>query len=249
LAFTGAARAIRRQRATGAATRRNLQVALSNEADLVTRRLIAIVLSRTTLGTRALHPLDDVRVDRPERLLLGSVPRPEFQQQDRVAPGATIDCIHRLWFPRAFLSLIVPNTVSRQAFAMLTRVTPQIAIVPHQYLYERTISLPSTCNPDHRRFYMTATPLIEKEDALEPNRCRIRHLADSDLSDDYSIPPGRHRGGCDEIGLMIPSIQESSLRLHTGNSLIRHDSMDQPLLASPRRSVGDECQVSRRTDL
>jgi hypothetical protein len=103
--------------------------------------------------------------------------------------------------------------------------------------------------PDHRRFCMTATPLIEKEDALEPNRCRIRHLTDSDLSDDYSIPPGRHRGGCDEIGLMIPSIQESSLRLHTGNSLIRHDSMDQPLLAPPGRSVGDECQVSRRTDL
>jgi hypothetical protein len=59
---------------------------------------------------------------------------------------------------------------------MLTRVTLQTAIVRDQYLYERRISLPSTWNPDHRRFYMTATPLIGEEDALEPIRYRIQHL-------------------------------------------------------------------------
>jgi hypothetical protein len=128
---------------------------------------------------------------------------------------------------------------------MLTRVTPQTAIVRDQYLYERRISLPSTWNPDHRRFYMTATPLIGEEDALEPIRYRIQHLTDNDLSYDYSITPDRHPGSCDEIGLMIQKIQQSSRRIRAVNSSIWHNSMDQPPpLALHGRSVGDECQAS-----
>jgi ADP-heptose:LPS heptosyltransferase/SAM-dependent methyltransferase len=125
----------------------------------------------------------------------------------------------------------------REWFRVLNTDGFLIIIVPHQYLYERSISPPSIWNRDHRRFYTTATLLIEIEDALEPNTYRVRHLADNDLGYDYSMPPDHHPGGCYEIELVIQKIAQPSWRIRTGSSSIAYDSpsieRDSPTLAPP----------------
>lgn len=82
-----------------------------------------------------------------------------------------------------------------------------ITAVPHQFLYERSIALPSRWNLDHRRFYTAASLLREFEEALDPLSFRVRHLEDNDRDFDYSIPPECHAGGSYEIIFVIEKIQ------------------------------------------
>ena len=81
-----------------------------------------------------------------------------------------------------------------------------IIMVPHQYLYEKRIALPSRYNADHKRFYTPASLLQDVEAALSPNSYRVRHLADNDAGYEYGIPPERHSGGSYEIELVIEKI-------------------------------------------
>jgi SAM-dependent methyltransferase len=79
-----------------------------------------------------------------------------------------------------------------------------VIVVPHQYLFERRLKLPSLSNSDHKRFYTPASLLKEVEEAFEPNSYRVRHLVDNDLGFDYSIPPwSPHVSGCYEIELVL----------------------------------------------
>ncbi len=128
----------------------------------------------------------------------------------------------------------------REWFRVLNADGFLVIIVPHQYLYERKISLPSIWNPDHRRFYTIATLLKEIEGALEPNTYRVRHLADNDLGYDYSIPPDYHPSGCYEIELVIQKIQQPSWHIHEGNPSIENLSLTQPPpSASDARTAGN----------
>lgn len=88
-----------------------------------------------------------------------------------------------------------------------------VICVPHQYLYERRLTLPSQWNPDHRRFYTPATLMADVEAALEPNSYRVRHLIDNDLGYDYTIPPHQHPGGSYEIELVVEKIAPPSWHL------------------------------------
>lgn len=128
----------------------------------------------------------------------------------------------------------------REWFRVLKNDGYLIITVPHQFLYERKLSPPSRWNLDHRRFYTTATLLIEIEDALEPNSYRVRHLIDNDLNYDYSVSPDRHSGGCYEIELVIQKIEQPSWRVHTDDSSIAHNSMNpSPPAAMSGQSAGD----------
>lgn len=80
-----------------------------------------------------------------------------------------------------------------------------VTVVPHQYLYERRVALPSA-HPDHRHLFTPSTLLGVFEGALVPNTWRVRHLADNDLFYDYAIDPGQHPVGCYEIELVIEKI-------------------------------------------
>ncbi len=88
-----------------------------------------------------------------------------------------------------------------------------VICVPHQYLYEKRLALPSQWNPDHRRFYTPATLMADVEAALEPNSYRVRHLIDNDLGYDYAIPPHLHPGGSYEIELVVEKITPPAWRL------------------------------------
>src|SRR6266496_52261 len=134
--------------------------------------------------------------------------------------------------------VVDPRPVLREWLRVLNPGGFLVIIVPHQYLYERRISLPSMWNPDHRRFYTTATLLIEIQDALEPNTYRIRHLADNDLDYDYSIPPENHPSGCYEIELVIEKIQRPAWRIDGGNSSVADASVVEPLPPAIRGRSG-----------
>jgi SAM-dependent methyltransferase len=82
-----------------------------------------------------------------------------------------------------------------------------IITVPHQYLYEKKIKLPSNWNFGHRRFYMPDTLLMEIKWALPPNHWRLRECYDNDKDYDYSIPPDEHAGGAYEIVCVIQKIE------------------------------------------
>lgn len=81
-----------------------------------------------------------------------------------------------------------------------------VIIVPHQFLYEKKLGMPSNWSEEHLRFYTPASLLSEVEAALEPNSYRIRHFCDNDLWFDYAIGPDRHSFGCYEIELVLEKI-------------------------------------------
>ncbi len=81
-----------------------------------------------------------------------------------------------------------------------------IIAVPHQFLYERKLSLPSRWNSDHKRFYTVASLMTEVEEALDPLACRVRFLEENDDGFDYAVPPDQHSRGCYEIVLVIERI-------------------------------------------
>jgi hypothetical protein len=72
-----------------------------------------------------------------------------------------------------------------------------VLVVPHMFLCERRLVLPSPWSPDQRRLYTVRTLLEEIEEALPPNSYRVRLAADCDEGYDYAAPPlapplGRH---------------------------------------------------------
>jgi SAM-dependent methyltransferase len=88
-----------------------------------------------------------------------------------------------------------------------------IVSVPHQFLYERRLSLPSRWNQDHKRFYTPASLLAEVESSLEPNTYRLRYLTDNDARFTYSSTPEVHPGGCYEIELVLEKIAEPAWKV------------------------------------
>jgi SAM-dependent methyltransferase len=81
-----------------------------------------------------------------------------------------------------------------------------VCVVPHQFLYEKRRSLPSSWNADHKRFYTPASLLHEVEASLRPNTYRVRHLRDNDEGFTYDIGPEAHSGGGYEIELVVQKI-------------------------------------------
>jgi SAM-dependent methyltransferase len=81
-----------------------------------------------------------------------------------------------------------------------------VCVVPHQFLYEKRRSLPSSWNADHKRFYTPASLLREFEMSLWPNTYRVRHLRDNDDGYSYGVGPEAHAGGGYEIELVIQKI-------------------------------------------
>jgi len=106
-------------------------------------------------------------------------------------------CMEHVWFAHKTL----------QEHFRVTKIGGFIVmIVPHQFLYEKRLFLPSIFNPDHKRMFTPATLLSLVEEALDPNTYRVRHLCDNDRFYDYSIPPEKHAFGCYEIELVLERI-------------------------------------------
>jgi hypothetical protein len=71
-----------------------------------------------------------------------------------------------------------------------------IVVVPHQFLYERKLQVPSRTESRHLRFYTPGALLAEIEEALDPCGYRVRFLADNDTEYDYHADlESRPKGG------------------------------------------------------
>ena len=81
-----------------------------------------------------------------------------------------------------------------------------IVIVPHQFLYERKLQVPSRYDRAHLRFYTPGALLAEIEEALDPCRYRVRLLADHDADFDDRAPLNTVPQGGHEIVLCLQKI-------------------------------------------
>ncbi len=87
-----------------------------------------------------------------------------------------------------------------------------VVIVPHQFLYERKLRLPSLRNPLHRRFYTPNTLLADIEEAIDPCEYRIRFLGENDEGYDYQVGLGAEPVGGQDIVVALERIVPPSWR-------------------------------------
>lgn len=81
-----------------------------------------------------------------------------------------------------------------------------IVIVPHAFLHERRLALPSPWRPGQRRLYTPASLLTEVEEALVPNSYRVRWLGDLDRGYDYGLDPHLAPSGDSDVALVLERI-------------------------------------------
>ena len=82
-----------------------------------------------------------------------------------------------------------------------------VIAVPHQFLFERKLSLPSRFDTSHQRFYTAASLLLEIEEALDPLSYRVRFLEDNDSGFDYAKPPKRAPSGSCELVAVLEKLE------------------------------------------
>ncbi len=97
---------------------------------------------------------------------------------------------------------------SLQAWFAMLRVGGRLAIeVPHAFLCERELALPSRRHPSRRRLYTPASLLAEVEEALAPNSYRVRLIRDHDDGYDYALASDTPRVGAHDILLVLERIE------------------------------------------
>jgi hypothetical protein len=87
-----------------------------------------------------------------------------------------------------------------------------IITVPHQFLYERKLRLPSRRNPLHRRFYTPNTLLADIEEAIDPCECRVRYVGDNDSLYDYAVQLDKEPDGGQDLVVAIEKIDRPMWR-------------------------------------
>ena len=130
---------------------------------------------------------------------------PDYDGKTLPFPDASVDCVfsshclEHIWFPQEAI---------RDQFRTLKVGGYIVCIVPHKFLYEKRLFPPSIFNPDHKRFFTSATLLNLYEESLPPNSYRIRHLYENDLWFDYQLGPSVHSLGCYEIELVLEKLNQ-----------------------------------------
>ena len=81
-----------------------------------------------------------------------------------------------------------------------------VVVVPHAFLYERQLALPSRFRPEQRRLYTPGALTEEIEESLAPNSYRIRWLGDDDRGYDYARTDDLEPVGARDVMLAIERI-------------------------------------------
>ncbi len=87
-----------------------------------------------------------------------------------------------------------------------------IVTVPHQFLYERKLRLPSRRNRSHRRFYTANTLLADIEEALDPCQYRVRFLGENDAGYEYVAGLNKDVDGGQDIVLAVEKLARPAWR-------------------------------------
>lgn len=81
-----------------------------------------------------------------------------------------------------------------------------VIVVPHQFMLERKLTLPSRIDRSHIRYYTPGTLMAEIEEAIDPLEYRVRCLFDNDCDYDYTIDLDRPPSGAGDIVLCLQKI-------------------------------------------
>ena len=81
-----------------------------------------------------------------------------------------------------------------------------VVVVPHAFLHERQLELPSRWNPAQRHLYSPGTLMEQVEEALAPNSYRVRLLADDDTDYAYDTPSTLEPAGHSDVLLVLERI-------------------------------------------
>lgn len=81
-----------------------------------------------------------------------------------------------------------------------------IVVVPHAFLYERQLGLPSPWRAEQRRLYTPGSLLQEIEEALVPNSYRVRWAGDLDQGYDYALSPTFEPQGRSDAAVVLEKI-------------------------------------------
>ncbi|WP_145988116.1 glycosyltransferase family 9 protein [Sphingobium amiense] len=95
----------------------------------------------------------------------------------------------------------------QQWFASTTLDGHLIVTVPHAFLYDRQIMLPSPWDRRNRRLYTPAALVKEIEEALPPNSYRLRLVSDDDRGYDYGRSDARPPMGSSDIVAVLQKIE------------------------------------------
>ena len=87
-----------------------------------------------------------------------------------------------------------------------------VITVPHQFLYERKLRLPSRRNRLHRRFYTANTLLADIEEALDPCQYRIRFLGENDAGYDFGAELNSDAEGGQDIVVALEKLAPPAWR-------------------------------------
>jgi hypothetical protein len=94
----------------------------------------------------------------------------------------------------------------REWFALVKPGGHLIVIVPHAFLYERQLALPSPWRTQQRRLYTPGTLAQELEEALLPNEYRVRWLGDLDEDYDYGLARDVEPSGNSDVAVVLERI-------------------------------------------
>lgn len=86
-------------------------------------------------------------------------------------------------------------------------------IVPHSFLFDQQLALPSTLRPQQLRLYSPSLLLSEVEEALEPNSYRVRLLEDLDEGFNYGANTRPNPQGFSDIVLILEAIAQPAWAL------------------------------------
>ncbi len=167
--------------------------------------------------------------DESRKALLPTSARVEVNASDAAEAQAAVRALRD-----GLTSMLIHDTLqflteTRQflglCFSKLAVGGMMIVTVPHQFLFERKLRLPSRRNPLHRRFYTPEALLRDIEEAIDPCEYRVRFLGENDFGYDYraglssdpdggqdivvgleriAVPPWRANLGADEIWAESP---------------------------------------------
>lgn len=121
-----------------------------------------------------------------------------------VAPDASQTCV----FAGYRLHGLADYRSALQTWFRAVRPGGHLVIaVPHAFLSERKLALPSPWDPGQRRLYTPASLLAEVEEALVPNSYRVRWLGDYDSGYDYALDRDVEPTGARDVLLALERIE------------------------------------------
>jgi hypothetical protein len=119
-----------------------------------------------------------------------------------------------------------------------------VITVPHQFLYERKLRLPSRRNRLHRRFYTPNTLLADIEEAIDPCEYRVRFLADCDVDYDYRADLSREPDGGQDIVVALEKFLRLPWRADLDRAELAGEAATQPV---PYLKVNKQTPALTRT--